>query len=244
MKILNNKFFYIGLLLAFLLLVVLSLFLLMGSQKQSNTSSSNGLLIFQNNNKPPIIDQNSFKKHLLSEFNTLRKEKNLSELKFNEKASLMADTVAKKFADKNIGFTRVIDMKYDEKDVLPLEKRLRGFDVQNWKEAIEFYEATSVVKKVSAIDNKPKEYKSEKELLTELSAKLLNNANFRQSLLNKEIDMIGIGFLSDEENYNYFLVIVLMKSTDCGYPNKKCCVEQGYLPYCYYDYKCQEDICV
>lgn len=230
--------------ISILAFVIILIFGLLISQKKDVEKNRNFIETIFTKKSAEIIKKEDLKKEILLEINKLRKEKQLKELEFDEKVSRLSNKIVEEIAEKNSGLRNYINLDVSELKRIPLEIRLRNFEIENWKEAIEFYNAVTAVRKVSMIDNKPTEFKSKKEIIEELLNNFYKNKNFVDAINDNEIARIGIGYSSDNESINHFLVIILLKGTDCGYQNQKCCIELGYLPYCYYDYKCIEDICV
>ncbi|MEM5807289.1 MAG: hypothetical protein QW474_02810 [Candidatus Aenigmatarchaeota archaeon] len=230
--------------LSILIVVLILIFGLIISQKKDAEKNRNFIeTIFSKKSTEQIVKED-LKNEIFLEINKLRTEKQLKELAFDDQVSRLSDKIVEEIAEKNSGLRNYINLDVSELKRIPLEKRLRNFEIENWKEAIEFYNAVTAVRKVSLIDNKPVEFKSKKEVIEELLINFYKNKNFIDAINDKEIDRIGIGYSSDNESINHFLAIILLKDTDCGYRNQKCCIEVGYLPYCYHDYKCIEDTCV
>ena len=69
----------------------------------------------------------------------------------------------------------------------------------------------------------------------------MDSPGHRENILNSDYDEAGVG----AAYVNGYMIVsqIFIKRAHCGYLDGSCCVETGYLPYCYVPLSCNNNIC-
>lgn len=95
-------------------------------------------------------------------------------------------------------------------------------------------------------------YKTLEELSQAAVDGWMNSTGHRENMLKPAYDESAIGIYAVEgvlgdtqySNTSYYFTQNFITRVGCGYNGGPCCVEQGYLPWCYVPLKCELEICV
>ncbi|MEI8361469.1 MAG: CAP domain-containing protein [bacterium] len=85
------------------------------------------------------------------------------------------------------------------------------------------------------------EFNSIKQIENDSVVGWMNSPGHRKNILNGTYDEAGVGI--SEVNGYYIITQVFIKRVDCGYKGGTCCQREGYYPYCYIPWSCENNIC-
>jgi hypothetical protein len=83
---------------------------------------------------------------------------------------------------------------------------------------------------------------SEEEVVRETVDGWMNSSGHRANILETDFNESGIG-IAIVGGY-VISTQVFIKKVDCGYKDGKCCEEDGYYPYCFTGFSCENNICL
>ena len=88
-----------------------------------------------------------------------------------------------------------------------------------------------------------KEYRTREQMIEAVVDGWMESPRHRDNILKPEYGEAGTGIARTPDNETYYFTQVFITRTGCGYKTGPCCVEIGYMPYCYEPGECIEGIC-
>lgn len=95
---------------------------------------------------------------------------------------------------------------------------------------------------LNSIHVEKKDAKSAEEVSRDVVSGWMNSPPHRENILQPDFNEAGIGVA----HVNGFVIATqsFIKKVDCGYKQGPCCEKEGYYPYCYKPWECQQNTCV
>lgn len=88
-----------------------------------------------------------------------------------------------------------------------------------------------------------KTYKNLDQVVQDAVQGWMDSPPHRENIEREQFDESGMGVAYSKDNETFYFTQLFVTRVHCGYRGASCCYTEGYLPWCYMPYECNNDIC-
>ena len=191
---------------------------------------------------PPSVPENLSYLELKSfvKVNEQRSAAGLSPLKWNDELAYVARLYSKKMANRD--FFSHIGPEGRDHEIRLHEQGLYYYNSSAENLAlINHASSYTYVEETGRIINKT--YKTPDEVANDAVVGWMNSPPHRENIERERFDESGMGVAYSKDNETFYFTQLFITRIHCGYKGASCCYSEGYLPWCYLPYECENDIC-